>query len=288
MLIAQQLVNGLAQGSIYAIIALGLTMIYGLLGIANFAQGQFLLVGAYTAVVCVRHGISVYAALPLALLAGWLAGAAVERVFFRPIERQHFKGLLVSVGVTAAAQSVFFVAFGANTYTVPDLTHNAVVRVGGIALIDDRLILMLFAGLIFAAVGLLLRYAKAGQAVRAAAENRDAALLVGVPVGRVLSVSFSFGAAVTAVLGVLMAGVFTVTPDLGNSPLLFGFVALILGGPASPAGALVGGLVVGQVEVLAGGFVSSNLEDVFVYLLVIVILLLRPRGLFPSAQVERA
>jgi len=90
-------------------------------------------VGAYTAVVCVRHGISVYAALPLALLAGWLAGAAVERVFFRPIERQHFKGLLVSVGVTAAAQSVFFVAFGANTYTVPDLTHNAVVRVGGIA-----------------------------------------------------------------------------------------------------------------------------------------------------------
>jgi branched-chain amino acid transport system permease protein len=288
VLIAQQLVNGLAQGSIYAIIALGLTMIYGLLGIANFAQGQFLLVGAYTAVVCVRHGISVYAALPLALLAGWLAGAAVERVFFRPIERQHFKGLLVSVGVTAAAQAVFFVAFGANTYTVPDLTHNAVIRVGGIALIDDRLILMLFAGLIFAAVGLLLRYAKAGQAVRAAAENRDAALLVGVPVGRVLSVSFSFGAAVTAVLGVLMAGVFTVTPDLGNTPLLFGFVALILGGPASPAGALVGGLVVGQVEVLAGGFVSSNFEDVFVYLLVIVILLLRPRGLFPSAQVERA
>lgn len=288
MLVIQQLVNGLSQGSIYAIVALSLTLIYGLLGIANFAQGEFLLAGAYTAVACAQHGISVFAALPLAFAVGWLTGAAVERIFFRPIERQHFKGLLVSVGVAAGAQALFFLLFGANTYSVPDLSHNSVIRVGGVSFIVDRLVLMLFAGTVFSAVGFLLKYTRAGKAVRAAADNRDAALLMGVPIGRILSVSFSFGAAITALLGVLMAGVFTVTPDLGSTPLLLGFVALILGGPASPLGALVGGLVVGEVEVLAGGFISSNYQDVFVYILVIAALLLRPRGLFPSAQVERA
>lgn len=287
-MIVQQLVNGLSQGSIYAVVGLGLTLIYGLLGIANFAQGQFLLVGAYTAVVCTQHGLSVYVALPLALVMGWIAGAAVEWLAFRPVEREHFKGLLVSVGVNAVGLALFFEAFGPATYSVPDIAGNAVWHLGSIALIADRLVLLVFALVVFAIVGSLLRFTKIGHAVRAAAENRDAALLAGVPMRVVLNGCFAFGAATTAVLGVVMAGTFSVTPALADAPLLLGFVAMIVGGPASPAGALVGGLIVGELQALSAGYISSSFQDALAYAMVLAVLFVRPRGLFAAAQVERA
>jgi branched-chain amino acid transport system permease protein len=284
----QQLINGLMQGGIYALLALALTLVYGLLGVLNFAEGQFVTLGAYVAYALTASGAPLLAGLAAAMIATYAVGAVCEVALFRRVQNEPIKGLLVSIGLIALGEAFFLKVWGPDSHRLPSFFSGRAWRVSDVAVVPDRAVILILAVVVFSALAWFLSHGKWGRALRACAQNRDAALLMGIPVGWVTNVSFAGGAALGGTLGVLIGAVFFVDPFIGDVPLLKGFIVLILGGAGSPAGALVGGLLLGVVEALGAGYVSSNFQDGIAFVVLIVVLLVRPRGLFSGELVERA
>lgn len=282
----QQLLNGLMQGSVYALLALGLTLIFGLLGVLNFAQGQFIALGAYVAFALMGLGLSLFAAFLGAIVVAYVIGAVLERLLFRRVKDEPIKGLLISVGLIAIGEAVFLHVWGPDSRQLATPFRGEVVHFGSLAVIPDRLVIFGLAVGVFAGLALFLR-TRWGKAMRATAQSRDAAFLMGIPVSRVVNASFATGTALGAALGVLMAGVFFFDPFMGDVPLLKGFIAIIIGGPASPLGALVGGVLLGVIEALGAGYLSSNFQDGIAFITLILVLLIRPRGLFAGVFTDR-
>lgn len=282
----QQLLNGLMQGSVYALLALGLTLVFGLLGVLNFAQGQFIALGAYAAFALIGSGLSLFPAFIGASLVGYIVGSILERLLFRRVKDEPIKGLLISVGLIAVGEALFLYLWGPDSRQLTTPFRGEVIHLGGLALIPDRLVIFGLAVAVFVGLAIFLR-TRWGKAMRGTAQSRDAALLMGIPVSRVVNASFATGTALGAALGVLMAGVFFFDPFMGDVPLLKGFIAIIIGGPASPLGALVGGVLLGVIEALGAGYLSSNFQDGIAFITLILVLLVRPRGLFAGAFTDR-
>lgn len=278
--ILQQMLNGLAIGSVYVVIALGLTVVFGILGIAHFAHGSVSMFGGYlTFFFGERLGLGFFQAMALAMLAGAVIGLVIERLAYRPVrDAPHINAFIIALGLTMMVEGINLLSFGADQVVIRT-PYLDVYKIGGVAVSELRLLVILTAFALIGLVAVLINRTKTGKSIRAVAQNRPAAVLMGVNVNRVSAIVFSVSSALGAAAGALVGALLAIAPGVGESLAVKGFAVLILGGLGSIPGAIVGGLVLGVSESLAAGFISSAYKDVIAFLVMIVVLLFRPEGL---------
>lgn len=294
----QQLLNGIAWGGIYALVALGYTMVYGVLRLINFAHGEVYMVGAMTGYY-VAHALSLgdapsIAGLVVVLLAAMavcaLLGATIERVAYRPLRHAgRLAPLITAIGVSLLLQNAGQLAFGADPkFFPPLLASREAFRVGALAVSNIQLTVVTTVVVLMAGLQLIVRRTRFGRAMRAVSMDAPAAALMGVPVDRVITGTFVLGSVLAAAAGILV-GLSNpkIDPLMGLMPGLKAFVAAVLGGIGSVPGAMAGGLLLGVVETLVSGYLSSTYRDAIAFVILIAILLYRPTGLFGSAQAEK-
>jgi branched-chain amino acid transport system permease protein len=274
------LVYGLVTGSMYAAVALGLTLTYGILGILNFAHGEMLMVGAYLAYVLTSWGRVHFliAAVAGALAVGFL-GWIIERTTFRFARHEHLNGLVVSLGLVAILQNVALAIWGADPISIPP-PFPRTLEFAGIRIGEQRLLTFgLTIGLIVL-LSLFLKKTRLGKGIRATAQNPEVAASLGVRTERIVVITFSISTALAGLVGALVGAIYTITPFMGGFLAMKGFVVIILGGLGSVGGSIVAGLMLGVVESFGGGMVSSIFKDGFGFVALILILIFRPWGLF--------
>ena len=278
--VLQQMLNGLAIGSVYTVVALGLTVVFGILGIAHFAHGSVAMSGGYlTFFFGQRLGIGFFPAMVLAMAAGAVIGLLIERLAYRPVrDAPHINAFIIALGLTMMVEGLNLLAFGADQVVI-QTPYRGVFNVAGVAVGELRLLVILTAGALIGAVALLISRTKTGKSIRAVAQNRPAAVLMGVNVNRVSAIVFSVSSALGAAAGALVGALLAIAPGVGEGLAVKGFAVLILGGLGSIPGAIVGGIVLGMSESLAAGFISSAYKDVIAFVVMIVVLLFRPEGL---------
>jgi len=278
--IVQQILNGLAIGAVYTLIALGLTVVFGILGIAHFAHGSVAMLGGYlTFAIMERWGLPFFVSMALAMIAGALAGLLIERLAYRPVrDAPHINAFIIALGLTMMVEGFNLLAFGADQVVI-QTPYRAVFNVGGIAVAELRVIVIVTALSLIGITALLIRKTKTGKAIRAVAQNRNAAILMGVNVERISQVVFGISSALGVAAGALIGALLAIAPGVGESLAVKGFAVLILGGLGSVPGAVLGGVILGVSEAMAAGFISSAYKDVIAFLVMIGVLLLRPEGL---------
>ena len=278
--ILQQALNGLAIGAVYTLIALGLTVVFGILGIAHFAHGSLAMSGGYLTFLMVeRLGLHFFAAMLVAMVAGALLGLLIERLAYRPVrDAPHINAFIIALGLTMMLEGGNLLIFGADQVVIPT-TYRDVFNLAGIAVSELRLIVILTALVLISIIALLISKTKTGKSIRAVAQNRPAAVLMGVNVDRVSVVVFGISSALGVSAGALVGALLAIAPGVGEGLAVKGFAVLILGGLGSIPGAIVGGVILGVSEAMAAGFVSSAYKDVIAFFVMIVVLLFRPEGL---------
>ena len=276
----QQILNGLAIGSVYTLVALGLTVVFGILGIAHFAHGSLAMFGGYlTFVFSTSMGLSFFASIAMAMPVGAVMGILIERLAYRPVrDAPHINAFIIALGLTMMMEGGNLLLFGADQVII-QTPYQQVFDFGGIFVAQLRMVVIVTAVTLVAVVTLLLLKTKTGKSVRAVAQNRHAAVLMGVNVNFVSSVVFAISSALGVAAGALIGALLALAPGVGESFAVKGFAVLILGGLGSLPGAILGGLVLGVSESLAAGFLSSAYKDVISFLIMILVLLVMPQGL---------
>jgi branched-chain amino acid transport system permease protein len=276
----QQILNGLAIGSVYTLVALGLTVVFGILGIAHFAHGSLAMFGGYlTFVFSTSMGLSFFASIAMAMPVGAVMGMLIERLAYRPVrDAPHINAFIIALGLTMMLEGGNLLLFGADQVII-QTPYQQVFDFGGIFVAQLRMVVIITAVTLVAIVTLLLLKTKTGKSVRAVAQNRHAAVLMGVNVNLVSSVVFAISSALGVAAGALIGALLALAPGVGESFAVKGFAVLILGGLGSLPGAILGGLVLGVSESLAAGFLSSAYKDVISFLIMILVLLVMPQGL---------
>lgn len=278
--IFQQSLNGLAIGAVYVLIALGLTVVFGILGIAHFAHGSVAMFGGYlTYTVMEKFGIPFFPAMGIAMMGGATLGLLIERLAYRPVQdAPHINAFIIALGLTMMMEGMNLLVFGADQVVI-QTPYRGVFYIAGIAVAELRLIVILTACVFVGAIALLISKTKTGKSIRAVAQNRQAAVLMGVNVSMVSLVVFAISSALGVAAGALIGALLAIAPGVGEGLAVKGFAVLILGGLGSIPGAIVGGLILGVSEAMAAGFISSSYKDVIAFLVMIVVLLFRPEGL---------
>jgi branched-chain amino acid transport system permease protein len=280
MLVAQ-LINGLTQGSLYALIALGFVLIFGTMNLVTFAHGEVYMVGAFVGCFALTlWHLPWYAALALGMLAGWTLGFCIEKVAFRPLRAAgHMPPLLITIGLSIILRDLAVILFGAENRPVPSL-FDRTFPVAGVQVSLLQIVILALVGLLIVGLHTLLQRTEIGRAMRATAQDHEAAYAMGVNVNRIFSLAFSLASALGAAAGVLV-GIYynAVYPAMGATAGLKGFAACIFGGLTSIPGAILGGLIIGVVENLTVQFIASGYRDVVAFLVMVVVLVLRPQGL---------
>lgn len=282
--ILQQTINGLAIGGVYVLIALGLTTVFGILGIAHFAHGSISMSGGYlTYFLMAGYGLPLVAAIPIALAAGVLLGVLVEMLAYRPVRHaNHINAFIVALGLTMMVEGINLQFFGHEQVVIPT-TLSRVFDIKGVTVPELRLYVVISAILLVAAMMIFVEKTKTGQAIRAVAENRDAAILMGVNVTTIPLIVFGISTALGVAAGIMVGALFAIAPGIGEGLVVKGFAVLILGGLGSFPGAILGGTVLGITESIAAGFISSAYKDVIAFAVMIIVLLVRPQGLLGRA-----
>lgn len=283
--ILQQLVNGISLGSVYALLALGYTMVYGIVNLINFAHGDVFMVGAYVGWVftSVLH-ISFIPALIISMISCAILGVVIERVAYRPLRERgatRIAFLITAIGVSLLLEYGGMLIVGADVRTFapvfPDITYNVrgvLFQYGDIVIVSTSLLLM-------ALLQFIVHYTKVGKAMRATSYDKNAALLMGVDVNKTISATFAIGSALAAAAGVLLGAYFnTIQPLMGIIPGLKAFVAAVLGGIGIIPGAMVGGLALGVIESIVSGLGASTWRDAVSFLILILVLIIKPSGIF--------
>jgi branched-chain amino acid transport system permease protein len=299
----QQLVNGLELGSLYALIALGYTLIYGILELLNFAHGDVFMVGAFLAagaaallvhneVAAVPAGLAVGLMLLVAMGGAGLLGVGIERIAYRPLRNANrLAPLITAIGVSLLLESVIQVGVSPAPVTVPSnaLVPQTVLHAGSIETPLTGLMLFVASVALMLVLDFFVFRTRFGSAMRATAQDREAATFMGIDVDRVIMVTF-FVASALAGLGGVLFGLRYATIDFFMGYLLGikAFTAAVIGGIGNLRGAMIGGLLLGVLESLAGGFISTQFQDTFVFLVLIGVLLVRPQGLFGQPLTDRA
>ncbi len=288
-ILVSQLINGAVLGSIYALLSLGLTMIFGILGIVNFAQGELYMLGAYVGFyLIVLLKVPFLPSLLIAMLAMGLFGLLVERFPFRPIQGEPAENMiLATVGLSVFLMNGAILLFGADPRRVDSPFTNIFVEVAGFSLSLQRLLVFVVTAVLIILLTLFIKKTRMGKAMRACQQDLNAARIVGIDTRRVAMVTCFIGSALAAAGGVLIGPLFLVSPVMGLKAIAKAFVIVILGGLGNVAGAIMGGFVIGIAENLTAGFVSSDLKDIIPFLILILILLFKPEGLFGKAIPEK-
>ena len=268
---------------VYVLVALGLTLIFSILEIINFAHGEFYMLGGFiTYYAFAVLGLNYFATLGLAIVLVGLAGFIAERLIFRHLRGQTLNAFIVSLGLLWVMQSGAQLGFGVQEKSVPS-AFSGVVRAGTLVVSLERLVVMLSAAALIVGLYLFLEFTRAGRAVRAVAQDAEAAALQGVNTELISMLGFALGCALAGAAGGLLAPVFSVGPTMGELPVLKAFVIIIVGGMGSLPGAVVGGALLGALEGLGALFMGSAAVNLLGFLMVIAILLVKPRGLFGAA-----
>jgi branched-chain amino acid transport system permease protein len=285
-ILIQQLINGVIQGAGYAIIAAGLTLIFGVLRVLNFAHGEFYMVGAFlTYTLMIKMGMDYFSAMFFSFIGIGLIGAFTEKIILKPlIERNDLSSILATIALMIILENLAMMIWGAAPNVIPSPFSNELVTVGFIRLTMQSIVTVFGAGVIFFALFLILQKTKFGLFVRATAQNKLAASAVGINQQRIHTLTFGLACGLASLAGSLVCASVSVFPTVGQLSIIKAFVVVILGGLGSIAGAIFGGLLIGIVEVLASGYISVAYKDVVGFSLVVVILLLKPSGLFGLAE----
>lgn len=274
--------QGLIIGSGYALMALGLTMIFGLMNLANFAHGEFYMLGAYFAFSATRLlGLDYFAAVAAAVGATMLVGFVLDRLVFRQLRgRPIMSATMATIGLSILLQSLAQVTWGAYPLTITTPFPAEPLALGPIVVPANRLFIIAVTIVVIGTFQWLLRATRLGKSLRATFQNKEAAALVGIEVEHIYTAAFTIGAGLAAVAGALLGSVFTLFPTMGGFATLKAFIVVIVGGMGSFVGAIVSGLLLGVAEALGAGFVSSAYKDAVGFIVVVVVLLFAPQGLF--------
>ena len=286
------LINGISLGSVYAIIALGYTMVYGIAKMLNFAHGDIIMVGGFTTFT----GVSTMGGSPLlgvlaAVVVCTVLGVTVERVAYRPLRgASPLAVLITAIGVSYLLQNVALLIFGSNARQFTSVVNVPPLKLAGGALSISGVTIVTIAACIIIMIGLMLfiNKTKIGQAMLAVSEDRGAATLMGINVNGTIAVTFAIGSALAAIAGVLLCSAYpSLTPYTGSMPGIKAFVAAVFGGIGSIPGALIGGVLLGVIENLAKAYISSQLSDAIVFSVLIIVLLVRPTGILGKKISEK-
>jgi branched-chain amino acid transport system permease protein len=278
----QQLINGLTTGSVYALVALGYTMIYGILGLINFAQGEIYMCGAYVTILLLATGkVNFYLAFILGMAAAALLGVVLEWVAFRPLRGSHpLVPLISAIGASIFLQSLALLLFGPETRPFPLHFTFSTVNIAGLPVSTLQIAILAGALGFMSLLVAFVRYTTYGKAIVACALDRDTARLMGINVDRMVSLTFLLGSALSGAAGIMMAISYNATyPRMGFLPGLKAFSAAVLGGVGSIPGAILGGLLLGVAESLGAAYISSGYMDAIAFAILILVLLIRPQGI---------
>ena len=286
------LCNGISLGSVYAIIALGYTMVYGIAKMLNFAHGDVIMIGAYIAFCAMQYwGFPPVVSIIAAMLVCTALGVIIERLAYKPLRKATSLAVLITaIGMSYLLQNVALLVWGANPKGFP-----SVVGLGSISLLDGRMIItsetivtIMACVIIMIALTLFTSKTKMGKAMRVVSEDKGAAELMGINVNATISLTFAIGSALAAVAGVLLCSTYpTLHPTTGAMPGIKAFTAAVFGGIGSIPGAMLGGILLGVIEILGKAYVSMELGDAFVFAVLIVVLLVKPTGLLGKTVHEK-
>ncbi|MEI7785754.1 MAG: branched-chain amino acid ABC transporter permease, partial [Betaproteobacteria bacterium] len=280
-LLPQLIVSGIAAGCLYALVAIGLVLIYKATDIVNFAQGESVTVGAYMGWLMVSEFQMPYLlAMVMVLIGSALVGMLVERIAYRPlIKSPPFTVILATLAIGLLITNIIRLIFQDTPRSIPGVLSTEPLEFGGVLITPERLGIMVSVVVVVALLMLFFRYSKLGKAMRATAQSQEAASLMGISVPGIFSKTWALGSALGGIAGMLIAPLVGINTELGGV-LIPGFVAAIVGGFTSIPGAIVGGLMVGVLENLGGVFVSSSFKRVTSFIILIAVLMIRPAGLF--------
>jgi branched-chain amino acid transport system permease protein len=280
--------SGLTVGAIYALVALGFTLIYKASDIINFAQGEFVMLGGMTTVFVAHAGVPLPLAALIAIVATTAIGLALHRFAIEPARGATAVALImITIGASIFLRGTAQIVFDRRFHSLPPLLGADPIQFGGAAILPQSLVVLATAAAIVVVLWLFIERTIFGKAVIATAANRLAARLVGVDTRRIVAFSFAVSAAMGAIAGVLITPITLTSYDAGTLLALKGFAAAMLGGIGSAPGAVVGGLLIGMFEALAAGYLSSNYKDAVAFLIILIVLVAIPQGLFGRAKIER-
>ena len=287
----QQLINGLSLGAIYALIALGYTMVYGIIKLINFAHGDIMMVGAYVGFfsITLLH-TNVWLAMLFAMLACAILGVIIEKVAYKPLRNStRIAALITAIGMSFFLEYITVFLLGATQRVYPsDAFPTTVLRFAGLRMTNKDIFIFVSAIVLMIVLQLFIKKTRVGKAMRAVSLDQDAAALMGINVNNIISVTFAIGSALAAAAGV-MYGVFygTINPLMGMVPGIKAFVAAVLGGIGIIPGAMTGGFLLGILETMVSGYGGSLYRDAVAYAVLILILLIKPTGLFGEKTGEK-
>lgn len=283
------LVNGITQGSIYALVALGYTMVFGIIKLINFAHGEFFMIGAFIGYYAIISGMPFALALPVAMIGSGLVAVIVERMLYRPIRHAgRIPALITALGISLFFQYAGQMVIGADPKAFPRSIENKTFQIGELYLSTSQILIVVSTIILMLFLYWLVNHTKIGKAMRATSYNMKAAELMGIDTNKIISFTFFVGAAFAGAAGVLVGLYYnTVDPMMGMIPGLKAFVAAVLGGIGIIPGAVIGGLVLGIAENLVVGFWMATYRDAIAFGILIVILLWKPAGLLGVNRREK-
>jgi branched-chain amino acid transport system permease protein len=286
----QQVATGLSTGSLYAIFALAIVLIYRSTSVVNFAQGEMAMFTTFIAWSCINWELPFWVAFFLTLLIAFLLGALIELTIMRPVENAPpLNSIIITLGLFTALSSIALRIWQGQpkAFPSPAVFNGAPLKLGPAVISRPNVGVFCMAILIMIAIYFLFSRTKVGLAMRAAAQNRVASELVGIRVGRMLALGWGLSAVVGAAAGMLLAPTIFLSPSMMQGVLLFAFAAAVLGGLDSPVGAIVGGLALGVVQNLAGTYIDSKIDITVAFVVIIAVLLVRPKGIFGKQTMAR-
>lgn len=281
----QQLINGITLGSAYALTAIGYTMVFGILELVNFAHGSVYMFGAFVCLMLISVlKINFFAAFIISLLVTGVLGAAIDRVCLYPLRTRNapkVASLISTIGVSIFLQNLVMLLWGSETKNFPLVLNLGTLTIAGFKISYLQIIIMITCILLMLGLTVIIHKTKVGKAMRATAQNMEAAKLMGINVDRIISFTFFLGAALAAVAGIMIGMYYqTVDPMMGFMTGLKAFAAAVLGGIGVLPGAMIGGLLIGVFETLAAGYIHAGFRDAIAFGILISVLLVRPTGLF--------
>ncbi|HIX72935.1 MAG TPA: branched-chain amino acid ABC transporter permease [Candidatus Anaerobutyricum stercoripullorum] len=278
------LLNGISLGSVYAIIALGYTMVYGIAKMLNFAHGDVIMIGCYIVfTMMTTMGLNPIVSIVAAIIGCTVLGVVIEKIAYKPLRKASPLAVLITaIGVSYFLQNLALIIFGADTKSFTSVVSMEPLRLAGGKLVISgvTIVTVIVCIVIVAALMTFIKKTKAGQAMLAVSEDKDAAQLMGVNVNKTISLTFAIGSGLAAIAGVLLCSAYpTLSPYTGSMPGIKAFTAAVFGGIGSVPGAFIGGILLGVIEILGRAYVSSQLSDAIVFAVLILVLLIKPTGI---------
>ena len=285
----QQLFNGLHVGSIYALIALGYTMVYGIVKLINFAHGDILMIGAYSTYFLINAGVPIWASVILSMVICAVIGVVIERLAYKPLRRApRISALITAIAVSLFLQNLFMILFKPDGRPFTNIVNFKAINIGNVKIEGLTILTIVVSTVLMIALHLFITRTKTGKSMRAVSQDRDAAMLMGINTDKTISITFAIGSALAAVGGILFSMAYPlIDPYMGTMPGLKAFIAAVLGGIGVIPGAMFGGIIMGIAESFTKAYISSQLSDAVVFGILIIVLIVKPSGIFGKNTREK-